>query len=87
MLLVYPGGGQEELKYGWVPKYSRMWKERLGLARMVINHAYFIVPCSSVGVGDMLDIVADIDVSCIREELYFSIVSLICPRRLQKVHY
>jgi hypothetical protein len=38
-----------------------MWKERLGFARLAIEHAYPVVPFAAVGAEEMLDIVADGD--------------------------
>ena len=36
-----------------------MWKERLGFARLAIEHGYPIVPFAAVGAEEMLDIVID----------------------------
>jgi 1-acyl-sn-glycerol-3-phosphate acyltransferase len=64
-ILIYPGGGQEVLKHSSVLKYPLLWKEHLGFARLAIKHGYPIVPCASVGMEDMIDIVANINLkSC-----------------------
>merc|ERR1712150_286337 len=85
-ILVYPGGGQEVLKHSSVPKYSLMWKERLGFARLAIKHGYQIIPCASVGVEDMLNVVADINVTNIRKDQFIPVVSF-APQRLQKIYF
>lgn len=84
-VLVYPGGGHEVLKPSNVPRYTLMWKERLGFARMAIKHGYPIVPCCSVGTEDMMDTIIDIPVGFLRKDLQIPIISPIL--RLQKVYF
>jgi 1-acyl-sn-glycerol-3-phosphate acyltransferase len=86
-VLVYPGGGQEVLKNSSVPKYSLLWKERLGFARMAIKHGYPIVPCASVGVEDMIDILGDINLESFRKGQFLPIPGPLNPTRLQKLYF
>jgi 1-acyl-sn-glycerol-3-phosphate acyltransferase len=58
MVLVFPGGGREVMKRKH-EKYELIWKERVGFARLAIQHGVPIVPLASVGVEDMFEIVAD----------------------------
>ncbi|MEI8256092.1 MAG: lysophospholipid acyltransferase family protein [Deltaproteobacteria bacterium] len=57
-ILVFPGGGREVAKRK-NEKYRLIWKERLGFARMAIEHGCTIVPFAAVGVEESLDIVVD----------------------------
>ena len=57
-VLVFPGGGREVLKRKG-EKYRLVWKERVGFARLAIQHRVPIVPFASVGVEDMFEIVLD----------------------------
>jgi len=57
-VLVFPGGGREVMKHKH-ELYKLIWKERIGFARMAIEHGAPIVPFASVGVEDMFEIVAD----------------------------
>jgi 1-acyl-sn-glycerol-3-phosphate acyltransferase len=57
-VLVFPGGGREVMKHK-DEKYKLIWKERVGFARLAIEHGVPIVPFASVGVEDMFEIVAD----------------------------
>ncbi len=59
-VLVFPGGGREVMKHRG-EKYELIWKERIGFARLAIQHGVPIVPFASVGVEDMFEIVADAD--------------------------
>lgn len=59
-VLVFPGGGREVMKHKH-ERYRLIWKERIGFARMAIQHGVPIVPFASVGVEDMFEIVADAD--------------------------
>ncbi len=59
-ILVFPGGGREVAKRK-NEKYRLIWKERLGFARMAIEHGCTIVPFAAVGVEESLDIVVDGD--------------------------
>jgi len=86
-VLVYPGGGHEVLKPSTIPRYTLMWKERLGFARMAIKHRYPIVPCCSVGTEDMMDTIIDIPVDFARKNLKIPIIAPILPHRIQKVYF
>jgi 1-acyl-sn-glycerol-3-phosphate acyltransferase len=57
-VLVFPGGAREVNKRKG-EQYQLMWKERLGFARLAIEHEYPIVPFAAVGAEEMLDIVVD----------------------------
>jgi 1-acyl-sn-glycerol-3-phosphate acyltransferase len=57
-VLVFPGGGREVMKRKG-EKYKLIWKERVGFARIAIEHGTPIVPFASVGVEDMFEIVSD----------------------------
>ena len=59
-VLVFPGGAREVNKRRG-EKYQLMWKERLGFARLAIEHDYRIVPFAAVGAEEMLDVVVDVD--------------------------
>ncbi len=59
-VLVFPGGGREVMKHKH-EQYKLIWKERIGFARLAIQHGVPIVPFASVGVEDMFEIVADAD--------------------------
>jgi 1-acyl-sn-glycerol-3-phosphate acyltransferase len=85
-ILVYPGGGHEIMKHSSVEKYTLMWKERLGFARMAIKHGYPIVPCCAVGTEDMLRIVADIPLHFVRKGASLPICTT-SPSKLQKIYF
>jgi len=57
-VLVFPGGGREVMKRKG-EKYQLIWKERIGFARLAIQHGTPIIPFASVGVEDMFEIVSD----------------------------
>jgi hypothetical protein len=57
-VLVFPGGGREVMKRKG-ERYRLVWKERVGFARLAIEHGVPIVPFASVGVDDMFEIVVD----------------------------
>jgi 1-acyl-sn-glycerol-3-phosphate acyltransferase len=57
-VLVFPGGAREVNKRRG-EKYQLMWKERVGFARLAMEHGYPIVPFAAVGAEEMLDIVID----------------------------
>jgi 1-acyl-sn-glycerol-3-phosphate acyltransferase len=59
-VLVFPGGGREVFKHKG-EKYRLVWKERVGFARLAIEHGVPIVPFAAVGVEDMFEIVLDAD--------------------------
>eukprot|EP00929_Paragymnodinium_shiwhaense_P052073 TRINITY_DN26113_c0_g3_i1.p1 TRINITY_DN26113_c0_g3~~TRINITY_DN26113_c0_g3_i1.p1 ORF type:complete len:393 (-),score=68.57 TRINITY_DN26113_c0_g3_i1:260-1438(-) len=86
-LLVYPGGGAEILKSASVERYTLMWKERLGFARMAIKNKYPILPCACVGTEDMLDIMADLPLSFLGKSAPIPSVPLLKPNSLQKVYF
>jgi 1-acyl-sn-glycerol-3-phosphate acyltransferase len=54
-ILVYPGGARETFKQKG-EKYKLTWKNRLGFAKMAIEHGYDIVPITSIGGDDAYDI-------------------------------
>ncbi len=60
VILVYPGGGREVAKRKG-EKYRLIWKERMGFARLAIEHGYTIVPFAAVGAEEAVDILIDGD--------------------------
>ncbi len=59
-VLVFPGGAREVAKRR-NETYKLMWKERIGFARMAIEHQVPIVPLAVLGIEDMFKIWADAD--------------------------
>ena len=57
-ILVFPGGSREVNKRRG-QQYQLLWRERIGFARLAIEHAYPIVPFAAVRADDMLDVVVD----------------------------
>lgn len=57
-VLVFPGGGREVMKRRG-EKYRLLWKQRIGFARLAIQHDYPIVPFSAVGGEECFKIVID----------------------------
>lgn len=59
-LLVFPGGGREVNKRKG-EKYRLFWENRMGFARLAVEHGYPVVPFATVGAEDALDVVVDTD--------------------------
>jgi 1-acyl-sn-glycerol-3-phosphate acyltransferase len=59
-LLVFPGGGREVAKRKG-EKYQLLWENRMGFARLAVEHGYPIVPFATVGAEDALDVLVDTD--------------------------
>ncbi len=59
-ILVFPGGAREVSKRKG-EKYKLVWGERLGFARLAVEHACTIVPFACIGVEDAFDVVIDAD--------------------------
>lgn len=59
-VLVFPGGSREVAKRR-NESYKLIWKERIGFARMAIEHQVPIVPLAVLGIEDMFSIWADAD--------------------------
>lgn len=59
-VLVFPGGGREVAKRKG-EAYELIWKQRVGFARMAIEHGYPILPFAAVGAEECFDIVWDAD--------------------------
>jgi 1-acyl-sn-glycerol-3-phosphate acyltransferase len=59
-ILVFPGGGREVFKHRG-EKYRLLWGDRVGFARLAIEHGYPIVPFAAVGAEECFDIVLDAD--------------------------
>jgi 1-acyl-sn-glycerol-3-phosphate acyltransferase len=57
-ILVFPGGGREVFKHKG-EKYCLLWGDRMGFARLAIEHGYAIVPFAAVGAEECFDIVLD----------------------------
>ena len=60
LIAVMPGGTREVMKTA-SQRYQLLWGERLGFARLAIEHGYPIVPYANVGPDDLVDFVADRD--------------------------
>lgn len=60
LVMVFPGGAREVNKRK-NEQYKLVWKNRLGFARLAIQHGYPIVPFASVGAEHGIDIVLDTD--------------------------
>ena len=60
LVMVFPGGGREVNKRR-NERYKLVWKNRLGFARLAIQHEYPIVPFASVGAEHGIDILLDSD--------------------------
>lgn len=58
VILVYPGGGREVAKRKG-EKYQLIWKNRMGFARLAVQHGYPIVPFAAVGAEEAVDILLD----------------------------
>jgi len=84
-ILVYPGGGAEIMKSSKVERYTLMWKERLGFARMAIKGGYPVQPCACVGTEDMLDIIADLPISFLK--VGTPTLPVAVPNSLQKMYF
>jgi 1-acyl-sn-glycerol-3-phosphate acyltransferase len=57
-ILVFPGGSREVNKRRG-QQYQLLWRERIGFARLAIEHGYPVVPVAAVGADDMYDVVID----------------------------
>jgi 1-acyl-sn-glycerol-3-phosphate acyltransferase len=57
-VLVFPGGGREVARRRG-EHYPLVWRERIGFARLALEHGYPVVPFAMIGVDDMWDVVAD----------------------------
>jgi 1-acyl-sn-glycerol-3-phosphate acyltransferase len=57
-ILVFPGGAREVNKQRG-QEYQLLWRERIGFARLAIEHGYPIVPFAAVGAEEMLDVIVD----------------------------
>ena len=60
LVMVFPGGAREVNKRR-NERYKLVWKNRLGFARLAIQHGYPIVPFASVGAEHGIDILLDGD--------------------------
>ncbi len=59
-ILLFPGGAREVFKRR-DEKYTLLWGERTGFARLAIESGYPIVPFAAVGAEDMYDMILDAD--------------------------
>jgi 1-acyl-sn-glycerol-3-phosphate acyltransferase len=57
-IVVFPGGSREVNKRRG-QQYQLLWRERIGFARLAIEHCYPIVPFAAVGADEMLDVLID----------------------------
>ncbi len=60
LIVVFPGGARELAKRKG-EQYQLIWKNRLGFAKLAIEHRYPIIPFACVGSEHALDIVIDAD--------------------------
>jgi 1-acyl-sn-glycerol-3-phosphate acyltransferase len=58
LVMVFPGGSREVNKRR-NERYKLVWKNRLGFARLAIQHGYPIVPFASVGAEHGMDVLLD----------------------------
>jgi 1-acyl-sn-glycerol-3-phosphate acyltransferase len=58
-IVLFPGGAREVFK-GRGEKYTLLWGERMGFARLAMECGYPIVPVSAVGADDAYDILFDV---------------------------
>jgi 1-acyl-sn-glycerol-3-phosphate acyltransferase len=61
-LLVFPGGADEVMRSAKYPKYTLMWGERKGFAKLALENGYTIVPVTSMGSEDMFFTLFDLPV-------------------------
>jgi 1-acyl-sn-glycerol-3-phosphate acyltransferase len=59
-VLVFPGGAREVFKRRG-QRYQLLWGERLGFARLAIEHGYPVIPFAAVGGDDTYDVILDSD--------------------------
>jgi 1-acyl-sn-glycerol-3-phosphate acyltransferase len=57
-ILVFPGGAREVNKRR-DQRYQLLWRERVGFARLALEHGYPILPVAAVGGEEMLDVIID----------------------------
>jgi 1-acyl-sn-glycerol-3-phosphate acyltransferase len=57
-VLVFPGGAREVTRRRG-ERHTLIWKERIGFAKMALQHRCTIVPFSAVGIDDAFDILID----------------------------
>jgi len=57
-ILVFPGGAREVFKRKG-EQYRLRWSNRMGFARLAVEHGYPIVPFAAVGADDCYEIVLD----------------------------
>jgi len=57
-ILLFPGGGREVFKLKG-EAYKLIWKNRLGFARLAVEHSYSILPFASVGIENAFSIIFD----------------------------
>lgn len=90
-ILVYPGGANEVFKKVGADKYELQWKNRVGFAKMAIDHGYTIVPVASVGTNEMLDVVYDIPMGWLfrgkRGDISAPVLKPPGLRKLQRVYF
>uniref|UniRef100_A0A0G4IBZ0 Phospholipid/glycerol acyltransferase domain-containing protein n=1 Tax=Chromera velia CCMP2878 TaxID=1169474 RepID=A0A0G4IBZ0_9ALVE len=88
-LLIYPGGGDEVMRPRKHGKYSLLWKNRVGFAKMAIEHGVPIVPAATVGTEEMLNIVSDIPIGAMigRGSLYIPLLRPCGLGQLQRVYF
>ncbi|KAJ3059831.1 hypothetical protein HK102_009806 [Quaeritorhiza haematococci] len=61
-VLVFPGGVNEVFRPSGYEKYSLVWKQRTGFARVAVKYGYTLIPVSTIGSDDNVRIVADLSI-------------------------
>lgn len=59
-VLVFPGGAREVAKRKG-EGYKLVWKERIGFAKLALQHRCTVVPFAAIGIDDAFDIAYDAD--------------------------
>jgi 1-acyl-sn-glycerol-3-phosphate acyltransferase len=79
-ILVFPGRAREVNKRRG-QQYELQWRERIGFARLAIEHGYPIIPFAAVGGDEMLDVIIDRDTPIYGEfsRLYHKVMGFPTP--------
>jgi len=88
-VLVYPGGAREAFKRTTDEKYTLMWKDRTGFAKMAVTYGCLIIPVASVGTEDMLDVMYDIPAGWLfgGRDITLPAVKPPSPEKLQRIYF
>lgn len=90
-IIVYPGGGREVMRKTTDKPYTLMWGERMGFARLAIEHGYTIIPVASIGIEDNIQIVYDIPLTpimrCMKDKRTDMTFPLILPKAIGRLYF